>query len=332
MIEYAVKHYIDVPTRSCHAGTVARLNGRTYFAWFGGSRESAADVDIYTTLTTPDGLAPIRRVSAGGTAHWNPVLLPGEGGLDLFFKFGETIPGWRTMRVRLDAGGDPVGQPAELVPGDIGGRGPVKNKCLRLKSGRLLAPASVEKKNPDRWDAFIDISDDGGESFRPAPIPLYRAGETAPDNADKPWCVAERAGMIQPTLWQDASGGVHALLRSSEGFILRSDSDDDGETWCPAYSTGLPNNNSGIDLTRLDDGRIFLCLNPVSGNWAARSPLSLYVSLDDGASFTELMKLEARPGEYSYPAVVAEGERLFLIYTWNRRKMAWWEIGLEALD
>ena len=330
MILSARKHYFDVPTPSCHAGTVARLNGKTFLAWFGGTRESAADVDIYYTFETADGFAPPTRVSAGNAAHWNPVLFPRGDGLDLFFKFGATIPAWRTLRVRIGADGGLLGDPVELVPGDVGGRGPVKNKCLRLKSGRVLAPCSLERKNPDRWGPFVDISDDGGETFqRLAPIPLYRRGEGEPANDARPWCVVEHAGAIQPTLWQSGDGTVHALMRSSEGFILRSDSPDDGETWSPAWSTGLPNNNSGIDLVRLADGRILLCLNPVSGNWAARSPLALYVSQDDGASFTELMKLELQPGEYSYPSLVAEGGKVFLIYTWNRRKMAYWELELE---
>ena len=331
MIVSAKKRIIEIPTRNCHAGTVARLNGKSYMAWFGGTRESADDVDIYYTYTTDEGLAEIQRVTANeNIAHWNPVLLPRENGLDLFFKMGVTIPGWQTMRARLDAEGGCIADPVELVPGDIGGRGPVKNKCLKLKSGRILAPTSLETKDPDRWDAYIDISDDGGETFTKfVPIPLYRKGENEPDNPDKPWCVAEKAGIIQPTLWQTGDGAVHALLRSSEGWILRSDSCDEGETWCPAYNTGMPNNNSGIDLTRLADGRIFLCANPVGDNWGARSPLTLFVSQDDGDSFTELMKLEMLPGEYSYPGIVAEGDKLFIIYTWNRRKMAYWEIELE---
>ena len=332
MLRSAKKYIIDVPTPSCHAGTVARLHGQSYLAWFGGTRESAGDVDIYYTRKTETGFAEIARVTAADEiAHWNPVLLPREDGLDLFFKVGRTIPEWKTMRVRMDAEGRAIAPPDELVPGDVGGRGPVKNKCLRLKSGRVLAPASLEKKNPDRWDPYIDISDDGGERFdRFVPIPLYRKGET-PKNEDKPWCVAQNAGAIQPTLWQDAQGGVHALMRSSEGFILRSDSRDEGETWSPAYSTGMPNNNSGIDLARMEDGRILLCMNPVSGNWAARSPLAMYISRDEGETFEEFMKLEIMPGEYSYPAIVAEGERLYVIYTWNRRKMAYWEMELESM-
>ena len=119
------------------------------------------------------------------------------------------------------------------------------------------------------------------------------------------------------------------FLRSTEGFVLRSFSDDEGETWSPAVSTGLPNNTSGIDLVQMADGRIVLAMNPVCGNWAARSPLSLYVSTDGGESFSLLTHLEINPGEYSYPAILADGNRLHVSYTWNRLKIAYWQIELE---
>ena len=43
-----------------------------------------------------------------------------------------------------------------------GGRGPVRNKPLRLASGRILAGASTEH---GIWKAFADISDDDGASW-----------------------------------------------------------------------------------------------------------------------------------------------------------------------
>ena len=99
--------------------------------------------------------------------------------------------------------------------------------------------------------------------------------------------------------------------------------------WSIASCTGLPNNNSGIDLVRLDDGRIVLCLNPVSGDWAARTPLWLYVSQDDGSTFSPLMALETAPGEYSYPSLDCEGSTVYVSYTWKREKIAFWTIELE---
>ena len=327
MILSVQKEYVEIPTLNGHASSLCRFRGRTYLAWFGGTKEGENDVDIYVTRRDEAGWRAPVRVSAGPLPHWNPVLLPREDHIDLFFKFGTPIPRWQTLRARLSGALEVVGGPEELVPGDVGGRGPVKNKCLRLRSGRVLAPASLEEGS---WRPYVDISDDGGETFsRFVPVPLFRLGDAPPAVMDRPYCFARGAGAIQPSLWQSDDGRVHMLMRSSEGRVLRSDSADGGESWCPAYLTTLPNNNSGLDLTRMDSGLIVLALNPVAGDWAARSPLSLWYSRDGGDSFQPLITLESRPGEFSYPSVIAEGRRLYVSCTWDRVRMAVWTIEFE---
>lgn len=363
MLHSAVKELIPVPTASAHASCIARVSGETWLTWFGGTREGDNDVKIYLSRKTASGWTePVRICADESLPHWNPVLFPRESGADLFFKVGATIPGWKTMRVHINEQGQPEGDIRELVPGDAGGRGPVRNKCLTLRNGLVLAPTSIEtaeaqpwkdacaapcltgtpeKDDPLRWKPFIDISRDGGDTFtQAAPIPLLadkgasslRPAQTAQTDRISGRslfpCHVRKLGAIQPALWQSDDGSVHALMRSSEGFILRSDSPD-GVHWSPAGCTSLPNNNSGIDLIRLDDGRILLCLNPVSGDWAARSPLSLYISDDDGDTFRPLMTLEMNEGEYSYPSLACEGNTVYLSYTWKRLQIAVWTIDLE---
>ena len=133
-------------------------------------------------------------------------------------------------------------------------------------------------------------------------------------------------GVIQPTLWESSPGTVHMLLRSTEGSIYRSDSTDGGVSWCPPYDTGLPNNNSGIDLDRLPNGWLVLACNPVADNWGARTPMSLLVSRDNGVSWDKLLDLDSGKGEFAYPAVVASGPQLHVTYTWKRENIAYWQI------
>lgn len=328
MWKSAQKTLIDLPTKNGHASTLALVGEEILLAWFGGTREADPDVDIYMTRRTEKGWQPPRLLAQEeNLQHWNPVFFAQGDRVDLFYKVGHPIPAWHTRRMRSEDGGRSWTEPVEMAPGDIGGRGPVRNKPIRLRSGRILAGASIETQTT--WDAFVDISDDGGDTFRrTAFVPLWRAGKERPEtDGPEPFCVQNK-GVIQPTLWQDGAG-VHMLLRSTEGLILRSDSADEGETWCPAYSTGLANNNSGIDLVQADDGRLWLVMNPVSGNWSARTPITLCVSTDGGSTFQEVMHLERNPGEYSYPAILAQGNRLYISYTWNRLKMAFWEIALE---
>ena len=332
-----------------HASTVLPLgDGRALVAYFGGSREGRDDVGIWLCEKDEGGFHTPRRVAFSDEPHWNPVLFERKNGeIMLFYKVGSGIPGWRTMLITSSDGGKSWSRPEPLIAGDTtGGRGPVRNKPIYLKSGRILAPGSTET---GVWRCFVDISDDGGLTWRRTDdifardtrrldqgvrywYELALAARERGEDFDPSRIPPEYAhgrGIIQPTLWEDDSG-VHALMRSGEGFIYRADSADDGETWTEAYPTDLPNNNSGIDLARLPGGELLLCMNPVSGNFAARSPISLFLSSDGGAGWTRLMDLEGGAGEYSYPAVVCRDGRVYITYTWKRENIAWWEFKYES--
>ena len=306
-----------------HASTVLPLNDdRVLVAWFGGSQEHNDDVGIYLAEKTPDGFSPPRLMASALEPHWNPVLHECEDGrIMLFYKRGHEIPDWRTFVRKSRDQGKTWGDAYELVPGDAsGGRGPVRNKPLRLKSGRIVAPASVER---GPWRCFMDLSDDDGHTWRRTPM-IDAPKTKTPD-------VTDARGIIQPTLWED-DRGVHALMRSSEGWVYRSDSPDEGETWCDAYPTSIPNNNSGIDLTRLEDGTLVLAHNPVGENWGKRTPLSLSISRDQGRTWVRQCDLESGPGEFSYPAIVSGGNRIWLTYTYNRDNIAYWEFDWTGDD
>ena len=87
------------PTDSCHASTVLPLDdGRVVAAWFAGTKESADDVDILTSVRSESGWSEPVRVSADrNIPHWNPVLFRrADGKMMLFFKVGKKIPMWKT--------------------------------------------------------------------------------------------------------------------------------------------------------------------------------------------------------------------------------------------
>lgn len=106
----------------------------------------------------------------------------------------------------------------------------------------------------------MDIStDDCGSWERSSLVPLRRANcEYYRMHRPYDRHFVYGKGTLQPTLWQDEEERVHMLLRSTSSRIFRSDSPDGGHTWCVAYDTGLPNNNSGIDLVRRDSGGFLL--------------------------------------------------------------------------
>lgn len=320
------------PFDSCHASTLVVLpDGEVLVAWFGGTKEGADDVAIWCSGRVNHSWSiPMKVADQEGIPHWNPVLYRDSGGvIHLYYKIGHKINSWETMVLYSSDDGRTWSEPKVLVGGDCGGRGPVKNKPILLHNGTLAAPASVEN---GLWDAFVDLSYDGGKSweassFVPIANRVAKTDDPSPVSAND----FKGKGVIQPTLWESEPGMLHMLLRSTSGQIYRSDSMDSGKTWTAAYTTGLPNNNSGIDLARLDDGMLSLVYNPIGENWGPRTPLVVGLSDDNGRNWEDRIVLEDEPGEYSYPAIVAQGHEIHVTYTWNRERIKYCKMKMNRV-
>lgn len=308
---------------SCHASTVLPLpDGSVVAAWFGGSKEGENDVKIWVSVRENDVWSKPYSVSVSGESlpHWNPVLFLRENGeIILYFKYGKPIPKWVTYYCISTDGGKSFSEPKLLVEGDSdGGRGPVKNKAIRLENGVVVAPASKETMRKS-WKCFVDISKDDGITFEHSNFVL------------RPKQNLKTVNMIQPTLWE-SENALHMLVRTGSGYIYRSDSRDGGRTWCKAYNTGLPNPNSGIDVVKLGNGILVLIMNPISENWGDRAPLVLMYSADNGDSFTEFFKCESITGdhEFSYPAITAVDNTLHITYTYERETIVYQKVELSV--
>ena len=306
----------DRPFPQCHASTLVRTNdGNFLVAWFGGTHEKHDDVGIWLSKgKTKHWSAPIEVAKVREEPHWNPVLhKTSSSDIILYFKVGKPIDVWETWYMISQDNGTTWSTPKELVPGDKGGRGPVKNKLIVLSNGTWLAPASNELKGV--WNAFVDRSEDNGKTWQSTPFLTFNR-DSIPGE-----------GVIQPTLWESSPGKVHMLLRSSAGVICRSDSEDYGKTWSPVYKTDLPNPNSGIDLTRLDNGILALVYNRDGKNWGNRRPVSIALSHDNGKTWPVVKDIETgqQDDEFSYPAIIHYGDTIALTYTWKRQRIAFWK-------
>ena len=318
--------------KSCHASNVCFLSNQTIMVvWFAGSKEGASDVTIWGSIRDNNGWTDPKPITVEeNVPHWNPVLFEiKENELLLFYKIGDTIATWKTMIMSSYDNGKTWSEAREMIPGDAGGRGPVRNKLIQLKNHRILAPASSEA---GVWRCFVDYSDDFGMTWKKS-NDIYATPnedrEIAKDYHAIP--VSEQSyvgrGIIQPSLWESDTG-VHMFMRSTEGYVFRSDSKDAGATFCQAYQTNIPNNNSGIDVVRHCDGNLYLVYNPVGISWGKRTPLYLACSEDDGLSFRDILVLEEGEGEYSYPSIISQNECLYLTYTYNRENIAFWKISI----
>lgn len=322
------------PFVSCHASHLTILpNCDVLAVWFAGSKEGADDVAIWSSRREQGTWSePIVIEDGIQLPHWNPVLFTKEDGqILLFYKVGRLLKEWYTLLRKSNDFGVTWSPPVELVAGDRGGRGPVRNKLIVLSDGSWLAPSSTEN---GIWKANADRSTDQGQSWslsKDICIPELDYSHMTKVQSDIQ--VSEQSfygrGVIQPTLWESKPGCVHMLLRSTERRIYRSDSGDFGVTWSDAYPTELPNNNSGIDVVKLDTGTLILVYNPVGTNWGPRSPLVLHASQDNGMTWADEFVLESEQGEFSYPAIITKDQNLFITYTSKRENIAYRQINFS---
>jgi predicted neuraminidase len=317
----------SAPFPECHASTIVALrNGELLSAWFGGTKEGAPDVAIWTAHYSNGAWSkPVEVAREPNTPTWNPVLFhTHDGRLWLYYKAGPNTGSWSGVRMSSTDEGRTWSTPERLPAGLLG---PIRTKPLVLADRTIVSGSSVEAYKT--WAAWIERSTDNGATWRKiGPITITEAQDKAePPYPDPPMDSPElRAkdhgprefeGIIQPSVV--SLGGHHLRLyarsRSLAAKIVVADSFNNGVTWSPTHFLDLPNNNSGLDAVALKDGRVVLIFNDTP---RGRSPLNLAVSRD-GEHFRVFATLEQGSGEYSYPAIIqSPSGDLDMTYTWHR--------------
>jgi len=300
---------------SCHASTIAETPGGLVTAWFGGTDEGNKDVAIWTSRqvkgkwTAPEMV--IDGIQEDGSRHpcWNPVLFQQpDGPLLLFAKVGPSPRTWWGVLSSSADNGVSWSSVRRLPEGQAG---PIKNKPVLLKDGRLLCGSSSEDQG---WRVHMEWTTDVGATWK----------RTGVLNDGKEF------GAIQPTILSHKDGSLQILCRSKGlGKIVQATSTDGGRNWSPLTPTSLPNPNSGIDAVTLADGRHVLIYNHTL---RGRSPMNLAVS-DDGKTWSMVKALETDPGEYSYPAIIQAADgTLHVTYTWKRQKVKHLVLDPKGID
>lgn len=301
----------DPPFNECHAVSVVEVApGKLLATWFGGSRESAKDVEIWASFLDNDHWsAPVSL--ANGIMDdsirypcWNPVLLlDKKGRLHLYYKVGPNPREWWGMeRISMDKGktwSSPIPLPKDIL-------GPIKNKPIQLADGTILSPSSAE--TDEDWKVHIERSIDGGSSWKKIEVdPLTEFD------------------VIQPSLLEYADGRIQMLCRSKQGKVIQAWSADKGQTWSKLTPTQLVNPNSGIDAVTLKNNVQLIVYNPdVPGKewYNGRAKLRVATS-SDGYKWDDVVILEnGTTEEYSYPCVIEDSKgNVQILYTYDRKNI-----------
>lgn len=294
----------NAPTPGCHASTLVETrDGRLLTAWFAGTDEGNNDVGIWVSRWDKDAWSkPVEAANGVMSPQkrfpcWNPVLFqPKKGPLVLFFKVGPSPSQWWGEMITSKDSGKTWQNRRRLDPQVVG---PIKDKPVQLRDGRILCPSSSENAG---WRIHLEITKD-----------LENWTVIGPLNDPA------KIGAIQPTILQHPGDRLQMLCRTrGQGFIAQCWSQDGGRTWDELTATELPNPNSGIDAVTLRDGRQLLVFNNTP---KGRTPLNVAVS-SDGKQWKVVSTLEDQPGEYSYPAVIQTKDgRVHITYTYLRKSI-----------
>jgi alpha-L-fucosidase len=306
--------FANPPFQSCHAATIAETGKDTLlYAWFGGDHEGADNVAIWGCFRylKTNQWSGVQQLASGQNAEgkalpcWNPVLFKTAGGIVfLDYKAGPNPREWWAERkISYDHG--KTWSAATRLPQPF--LGPIKNKPLQLNNGTILYASSTESPDEKSWKIHLETSNASGDQWQYLPISC--------DSFD----------VIQPSILKYGNDSLQMVCRSKQNSIVQTWSFNNGKNWSALTRLKLPNPNAGIDAVSLYDGWQLLVYNPMQPGkdwWVGRSVLKVALS-KNGIDWKDILTLEDHAsGEYSYPAVIQDSNRVIHIaYTDDRKNI-----------
>ncbi len=313
------------PTPSAHAATVAEILPtdktrtqpvRLLAAWFGGSREGAADVSLYQSewVAGQRDWMPAREMLSRAQAEHqlgrnirklgNPLLVSDSGRLQLYFV-SVSYGGWAGSAINR----------SQSVDG-----GAHWSNARRIITSPFFNLSTLVR-NPGVWYADGSLG-----------LPVYhefinKHGEWLRLDADGRVLEKSRMAMPRPTLQPavvplNDTHAVAALRDAGPGLnqIQWSETHDGGHTWVQQSAREIPNPNAAAAMIALRDGSLLMACNPIPGN---RNQLSLLRSTNQGETWSLVRIIEESANdrdEFSYPALLQDSSGMVhLLYTWKRQ-------------
>lgn len=319
--------------QTAHAPTMLELeNGDILLAWFAGSFEGDADINIICSRLSKKSNKweePIVISNDPKRSDQNPSLFMNSNG-EIWVMYTSQLgrqPGINNMQY--------TSQIRKQVSNNFG-KTWSNYETIFPESG-TFARQPIQILSNGRWiygnwicsdsntlagdiSAF-KISDDNGKSWKHVEVP-------------------NSFGRVHPTVVEFENGHLKAFMRSRlADYIYFTESFDYGDSWSEPLPTILPNNNSGISAIKLDSGRLAIAYNPTSAfnmknnaNWPGlRCPVAIALSEDEGKTFPLIRNFEMGQGyigdenkinnlQYEYPFIMQSKDGyIHLSYAYKSR-------------
>lgn len=172
------------------------------------------------------------------------------------------------------------------------------DRVIQLRNGRLLVPAADHadwRRRRQAW-AVCYLSDDKGATWR-----------RGKGHVELPGCGCQEPGVVELS-----DGRVYMIIRNSLGAVYKADSNDGGDTWSEATSTGLPAPVAPCSIKRIPtNGDLLLVWNHSK---TRRVPLTAALSSDDGETWHHIRAIETQGGSFAYTSICFVGEAAVLSY------------------
>jgi predicted neuraminidase len=284
-----------------HSASVAALqDGRLLSTWFGGSREGAADVNIYAAFYDPNtgqwgdnfilASRDSTREAVGRTIRklGNPVVSQAPDGKLWLFYVSVSLGGWAGSAINAsystDAGAT-WSTPARLVTS------PFTNISTLVKAGPIFySDGSLG------LPVYHEFLGKFAELLRLDPQGVV---------VDKVR-ISHGKHSLQPVIVAASENQATALMRYAGGHpkrMLASYSDNGGKSWPVPQKTAQANPNSALTALRLDDGSL---LGVMNNSNEGRYRLDLMRSVDEGQTWQLLKDLEGHAQFSGHKVPLAE--------------------------
>lgn len=307
---------------SVHSATAVEISrGRIRAFWYGGSREGAKDVAIYTAVFDPRAsswgpqeIAVTREQTAEDLGRYvkklgNPVVARDPRGRLWLFYVSVSLGGWSGSAVNFRISED---------------EGATWGRARRLVSSPLLnlgtlvrGPAVVFEDGALGLPVYHELLGKFGELLRISP-----EGEVLGKTR-----LSHGRTSLQPVVVPLSPLEAVAFMRSSGSSprrVLSVATRDGGRRWSDLAETALPNPDAAVAALRTSGGEVLLAFNDSASD---RGNLKLAVSRDGGGRF-EILRDVAPPEppdastELAYPWLLETSDgSLHLLYSWDRRRI-----------
>jgi len=325
-----------------HAPTIVELpSGDLMVAWFAGSAEGRADVNIwYSRLSKgfDQWTEPRVLVDVPGNSDQNPVLFVDRdsvlwllwtsypekegprGSMIMFMKSYDSGYTWTKPKPLLRRKGFWTKYPP-----------------LIRKDGTIVLPIYDELYKPHR--VYILISEDSGQSWdiygpityfsgciqgsivelsngtllmfmrpRGHPKSLFLLGPPKTYKIE-----------VEPNTMVEVPVNA-APITTIGSYIIMSISKDGGKTWSEPIETMFKNPDSASALIKLCDNSLVLAYND---SHVGRAPLNIALSEDEGVTWPYIKSIEPSEGVFAYPYLIQTSDGMIhLVYTWYYLKIA----------